>query len=83
MCRAPAPPLSIFRHSFAGHPASLVLATHGRGMWVIDDITPLRALDAKTMYSEATFLPVKPIQQRINAFGGSWFPQGRSGGEAG
>jgi len=50
--------------------ASLVLATHGRGIWVIDDITPLRALDAKTMDSEATFLAVKPIQQRISAFGG-------------
>jgi photosystem II stability/assembly factor-like uncharacterized protein len=50
--------------------ASLVLATHGRGMWVIDDLTPLRALDAKTMDSEATFLPVKSIQQRINAYGG-------------
>ena len=25
----------------------LVLATHGRGMWVIDDIAPLRALNAK------------------------------------
>jgi photosystem II stability/assembly factor-like uncharacterized protein len=50
--------------------ASLVLATHGRGIWVIDDITPLRALDAKTMDAEATFLPTKSIQQRIRAFGG-------------
>lgn len=50
--------------------AALVLATHGRGIWVIDDLTPLRALDAKTMGSEAAFLPTKPVQQRINAFGG-------------
>jgi photosystem II stability/assembly factor-like uncharacterized protein len=50
--------------------ASLVLATHGRGIWIVDDITPLRALDAKTLDSAATFLPVKPIQQRISAFGG-------------
>jgi photosystem II stability/assembly factor-like uncharacterized protein len=50
--------------------ASLVLATHGRGIWVIDDITPLRALDAKTMDAAATFLPTKSIQQRIRAFGG-------------
>ena len=50
--------------------ASLVLATHGRGMWIVDDITPLRALDAKMLNSEAAFLPVKPIQQRIAAFGG-------------
>ena len=50
--------------------ASLVLATHGRGIWVIDDITPLRALDAQTLNAEAAFLPVKSIQQRISAFGG-------------
>jgi photosystem II stability/assembly factor-like uncharacterized protein len=50
--------------------ASLVLATHGRGMWIVDDITPLRALDAKTLNAEATFLPVKAITQRIAAFGG-------------
>ncbi len=50
--------------------ASLVLATHGRGIWIVDDITPLRALDAKTLDSEAVLLPVKPIQQRIQGFGG-------------
>ncbi|MEO7063292.1 MAG: hypothetical protein ABI082_05895 [Dokdonella sp.] len=49
---------------------SLVLATHGRGIWVIDDLTPLRALDAKTLASKAVFLPTKPIQQRITAYGG-------------
>ena len=50
--------------------ASLVLATHGRGIWIVDDIAPLRALDAKTLASEAAFLPVKPVQQRIGTFGG-------------
>ncbi|MFI4969593.1 MAG: WD40/YVTN/BNR-like repeat-containing protein [Lysobacterales bacterium] len=50
--------------------ASLVLATHGRGIWVIDDVTPLRALDAKTLDSEIAFLPTRPIQQRIVSFGG-------------
>ena len=50
--------------------ASLVLATHGRGIWIIDDLTPLRALDAKTLDSEVAFLPVKPNQQRFEVFGG-------------
>jgi photosystem II stability/assembly factor-like uncharacterized protein len=50
--------------------ASLVLATHGRGIWIIDDLTPLRALDASTLASEAAFLPTRAVQQRINAFGG-------------
>jgi photosystem II stability/assembly factor-like uncharacterized protein len=50
--------------------ASLALATHGRGIWIIDDLTSLRALDTKALASEAAFLETRPIQQRINAFGG-------------
>jgi len=50
--------------------ASLVLATHGRGIWIIDDLTPLRALDAKMLDSEVAFVPVKPNQQRFEVFGG-------------
>lgn len=30
----------------------LIIATHGRGFWVIDDISPLRQLDASVMKSE-------------------------------
>lgn len=56
---------------------SLVLATHGRGIWIIDDITPLRALDAKTLASDVAFLPTRMIQQRISAFGG--WPEGDAG----
>ncbi|MEO7012970.1 MAG: hypothetical protein ABI127_01575, partial [Dokdonella sp.] len=53
---------------------SLVLATHGRGIWVIDDVTALRALDAKTLTSDVAFLPTRMIQQRINSSGG--WPEG-------
>src|SRR5213075_1804802 len=31
----------------------LVAATHGRGFWILDDITPLRQLDQKVVSSEA------------------------------
>jgi len=48
----------------------LVVATHGRGIWIVDDLTPLRALTASTMESEATFLPTRPVQQRMPASGG-------------
>lgn len=54
--------------------ASLVLATHGRGIWIIDDVTPLRALDASILDSDVAFLPTRMIQQRINAQGG--WPEG-------
>jgi photosystem II stability/assembly factor-like uncharacterized protein len=48
----------------------LVIATHGRGIWIIDDITPLRALTAKTLAKEVVFLEAKPSAQRISASGG-------------
>ncbi len=49
----------------------LVLATHGRGIWIIDDITPLRALATETLSAGAAFLPGRPTQQRLRA-GGGW-----------
>ena len=49
----------------------LVLATHGRGIWVIDDVSPLRALTPATLASEATLIGSAPQQMRIEA-GGGW-----------
>jgi photosystem II stability/assembly factor-like uncharacterized protein len=48
----------------------LVLATHGRGIWIVDDITPLRALTPELLGKEATFVQTAPAVQRIPAFGG-------------
>src|SRR6266566_3298314 len=48
----------------------LVIATHGRGIWIVDDITPLRALTPATLASNAVFLEARPIVQRIPAQGG-------------
>jgi len=56
----------------AVHPRDhdLVLATHGRGIWVIDDISPWRALTPEVLNQEATFVSARPVQQRIEANGG-------------
>ena len=48
----------------------LVLATHGRGIWVIDDVSPLRQLSAQTLASTAVLLPSGAVQQRIQGSGG-------------
>jgi len=48
----------------------LVIATHGRGIWIVDDITPLRALSTDLMTREAAFIAARPVQQRIQASGG-------------
>jgi photosystem II stability/assembly factor-like uncharacterized protein len=54
------------------HPrdSDLVIATHGRGIWIIDDLTPLRKLTPEVMAQDAGFLPGKPPEQRLNANGG-------------
>jgi photosystem II stability/assembly factor-like uncharacterized protein len=49
----------------------LVLATHGRGIWVIDDVSPVRQLDPATLASTALLLPGRPVEQRIQG-GGGW-----------
>jgi photosystem II stability/assembly factor-like uncharacterized protein len=54
------------------HPrtSDLVLATHGRGIWIIDDISPLRALTAAVMTETAAFLPVAPAVELMETSGG-------------
>jgi hypothetical protein len=48
----------------------LVLATHGRGIWIVDDITPLRHLTPELLVKDAAFVSARPVQQRIEAQGG-------------
>ena len=48
----------------------LVLATHGRGIWIIDDITPLRHLTPELLAQDTAFVASRPVQQRIEAQGG-------------
>jgi len=50
--------------------SDLVLATHGRGIWIIDDISPLRALTPEVMTKEATLLPGRPSIQYFDVNGG-------------
>ncbi|HET9741305.1 MAG TPA: glycosyl hydrolase [Terriglobales bacterium] len=54
------------------HPrtSDLVLATHGRGIWIIDDISSLRDLTPEVMQEEAGFLPMPPAIQWMETNGG-------------
>lgn len=52
----------------------LVLATHGRGIWIIDDISPVRALSPEVLASDVTLIRSEPVQQRIRGSGG--WPEG-------
>jgi photosystem II stability/assembly factor-like uncharacterized protein len=48
----------------------LVIATHGRGIWIVDDITPLRALTPEVLAKDVVFLQTAPVEQKLSAFGG-------------
>ncbi len=39
------------------HKTDLVIGTHGRSFWILDDITPLRHLTAKTAAEDVTLFP--------------------------
>jgi len=64
---------SVAVRDLAIHPRDndLVIATHGRGIWIIDDITPLRALTPAILAKNAVFMPQRPTIQRPSV-GGGW-----------
>lgn len=56
-------------HDIAIHPRDrdLVIATHGRGMQIVDDITPLRSLTPATLDKNVAVLPSRPAAQSVSA----------------
>jgi hypothetical protein len=44
----------------------LIAGTHGRGIWILDDITPLRQIDAKTGGGDVLFKPQDSLRVRWN-----------------
>src|SRR5215208_7601806 len=64
---------SVAVRDIAIHPRDndLVVATHGRGIWIIDDITPLRALTSDALAKDAFFIEGRPTAQSISG-GGGW-----------
>ncbi|HST53555.1 MAG TPA: hypothetical protein VLJ61_16200 [Pyrinomonadaceae bacterium] len=48
----------------------LVIATHGRGIWIVDDITPLRVLTPDALAKDVFFIQGRPAVQSISGNGG-------------
>lgn len=60
----------------------LVLGTHGRGFWILDDITPLRQLTTKTLDAKTVlYKPQQAIRVRWNMNTDTPIPQEEPGGE--
>jgi photosystem II stability/assembly factor-like uncharacterized protein len=57
------------------HHNDLIVATEGRGLWIMDDLTPLHQIDAKVATADAhLFKPRDTYRMRLsrNARGGDW-----------
>jgi photosystem II stability/assembly factor-like uncharacterized protein len=56
------------------HPKTndLILATHGRGILIVDDISPLRQLTPDVIESEVTILKTRPVPLTGGHFGGAF-----------
>ena len=51
------------------HGDDLVIATHGRSFWILDDMTPLREIDAKTAASDAyLYRPATAMRMNRESF---------------
>jgi hypothetical protein len=58
------------------HDADVVIATHGRGFWILDDVSALRQLDAKVESAAAwLFAPATAFRVRRAAFTGTPLPK--------
>jgi photosystem II stability/assembly factor-like uncharacterized protein len=68
------PAVAVRDLAFQARDGSLAVATHGRGIWIIDDLAPLRALDAGALQADLAFVGLQPVQQRIEGNGG--WPEG-------
>ena len=64
------PPVAVRDLAIQEREGDLVIATHGRGIYIIDDLTPIRALTADTLESAVALLPSRPAEMPIE--GVSW-----------
>ena len=64
------PDVAVRDIAFQTRDDDMVLATHGRGIWIVDDISPLRNLDNATLSSDLKLIPSRPVEERIRGNGG-------------
>ena len=48
----------------------VVIGTHSRGFWILDDVSPLRQLTAEVMTASTHLFPVTPAYRALGAGGG-------------
>jgi photosystem II stability/assembly factor-like uncharacterized protein len=63
------------------HGSDLVVATHGRSFWILDDVTPLRQLTAATAGGTMLFRPAPAVRVRWNGNTDTPIPPDEPAGE--
>jgi photosystem II stability/assembly factor-like uncharacterized protein len=64
------------------HGDDLVVGTHGRGFWILDDVTPLRQLDARTAAAAPfLFAPQSAVRVRRSRYTDTPLPPEEPAGE--
>ncbi len=69
------PPVPVYDLLFQESSNALVLGTHGRGIWVLDDAEPLSQLAAAAAAKKFLF-PVAPVHHKVLYNGQFWFGHG-------
>ncbi len=61
------PPVAVRDLQIHPRDHDLIIATHGRGIWILDDVTPLRHLTQAVLDSDVAILPTQPSTMVIPA----------------
>jgi len=64
------PPVPVYDVKLHPRDGDAVIGTHGRGIWIIDDLAPLRALTPDALQQDVVMLPSRASVLKIPAFGG-------------
>lgn len=64
-------PISVPVYDLAIHPreSDLIIATHGRGVYILDDISPLRQLSTENLEKNAFIFETRPSQTKFYTIG--------------
>ena len=55
---------------------ALVLGTHGRSIWILDDMGPIEALTPAALKEDAVLAPIAPARETIMHNVQAWFGTG-------
>ncbi len=64
------PPVPVYDVAVHSREGDAIIGTHGRGVYIIDDLTPLRALRSDTLARDVVMLPSRPSVLKVPAFAG-------------